>query len=200
MVLSELNLEEVTESSVMSVLYDVPADFTGTGDYILVLGSSVFGQERVEKAVQIYQRGQASKIIFSGGLGKDGTQPEALIMKEYAMKLGVPEDAILVETQSNNTVENIAATLLLLTKEGPIHRIKRILVVTNFPYVKRVMLTIPYYAPAWLSFGYCYEEMDVETLRNNAFLYEAGFREVRKMIRYAKEKAISDCEVCLPKD
>ena len=46
-------------------------------------------------------------------LGKSGKVPEAILMKEIAINLDVPEDAIIIEKQSNNTTENILCSLLI---------------------------------------------------------------------------------------
>lgn len=89
-------------------------------DCILVLGSH---DTRVgEYAADLFLKGYALYIIFSGGLGNltRGVfqKPEAEIFSEIAVKRGVPAEKILVETKSTNTGENIEFTKKLLEERG----------------------------------------------------------------------------------
>lgn len=64
----------------------------------------------------LYARGLAPKIVFSGGdttiIGRGPA--EAHEMKRLAMRLGVPEAAILIEDRSRTTYENAVETRRLL--------------------------------------------------------------------------------------
>jgi len=64
----------------------------------------------------LYTRGLAPKIVLSGGDAKIfGRGPhEALEMKHFALRVGVPEDAILVEDGSRTTHESAVETKRLL--------------------------------------------------------------------------------------
>jgi Uncharacterized conserved protein len=97
-------------------------------DCILVLGSH---DTRVaERGAELYLQGWAPLLVFSGGLGnftKDLWQEkEADLFAKIAIKMGVPQEAILVENRSSNTGENILFTQQLLKKKEPgsavIHR------------------------------------------------------------------------------
>ena len=64
-------------------------------DAIVVLAGSHTGN-RMEEAVRIFNKGMGKVIVFSGypyypGMGSD------IAMKQYAIKLGVPEDKIVTE-------------------------------------------------------------------------------------------------------
>lgn len=105
-------------------------------DCILVLGSR---DTRVaERGAQLYLEGWAPVILFSGGLGRltkeIWNRPEAEKFAEVAKKLGVPEEAILIEDKSTNTGENIEFSRRLLTKKG--FSPKKIIVVQK-PYMER---------------------------------------------------------------
>lgn len=88
-------------------------------DVIIVLGSGISdtgelhlkGVKRVEKAVEIYDRGVAPIILMSGGYSwhREDVPPitEAGAMKQLAVSLGVPEDAVLVEGRSRDTIGNL---------------------------------------------------------------------------------------------
>jgi uncharacterized SAM-binding protein YcdF (DUF218 family) len=69
--------------------------------------------DRMWMGAQLYRRGVAPKVIVSGGnvLGDYGGVPantEAAAMKRFLTDLGVPEEAIVSESRSVNTRDNIA--------------------------------------------------------------------------------------------
>lgn len=69
-------------------------------------------------AAELYLKGYASTIIFSGGYGRITKHiwdaPEAVRFAEIAETDGVPEDAIIIESASSNTGENITNTQRIL--------------------------------------------------------------------------------------
>lgn len=89
-------------------------------DAILVLCSHDI--RVAEKGAELFHDGWAPLVIFSGGLGtitKDlWNEPEANQFARVAIKLGVPEDKILIENRSTNTGQNILFTRRLLGEEG----------------------------------------------------------------------------------
>jgi uncharacterized SAM-binding protein YcdF (DUF218 family) len=66
---------------------------------------------RVDKAIWFYQeqkkRATPPKLILSGGKGSDELRSEAVAMAEYAMDKGIPQSDILLEDQSETTLQNI---------------------------------------------------------------------------------------------
>lgn len=105
-------------------------------DCILALGSH---DTRVaERAADLFLQNWAPLLIFSGGLGNftQGLwkEAEADLFAQIAMKMGVPENAILIENKSTNTGENILFTQRLL-KERNINPQSFILV--QKPYMER---------------------------------------------------------------
>lgn len=85
-------------------------------EYILVLGSG-FNPEtmepdkntakRVERAVKLQKEYPEIEIIFSGGLGDESKPSEALVMKDYAVSLGLADERWILEEEARNTIENI---------------------------------------------------------------------------------------------
>ncbi|MGR5131902.1 YdcF family protein [Vibrio alfacsensis] len=75
-----------------------------------------------EYAAKLYQQNLAPLIVFSGGEGRftDGLfeKSEAEAFAEIAKLAGVPSEAILVETQSSNSGENVRFTEQLLKEKG----------------------------------------------------------------------------------
>jgi uncharacterized SAM-binding protein YcdF (DUF218 family) len=64
----------------------------------------------------LYQRGYAPTLVLTGGDGRIfGTGPqEAFEMKQWAVRLGVPESATMIDTEARNTYENATGTKRLL--------------------------------------------------------------------------------------
>lgn len=82
---------------------------------IVVLGhaSTPFGlssrqKKRLDKALELMQRGDADLIITTGGIGlfNPSSPPLAHRMKDYLAKGGIAERQILIEDLSKNTREN----------------------------------------------------------------------------------------------
>ncbi len=105
-------------------------------DCIIVLGSH---DVRVaERGAELLLQDYAPLLVMSGGLGnltRDvWTRPEARIFKDVALKMGVPENKIIVEDTSSNTGENALFSMKLLG-ENNIFADKVILV--QKPYMER---------------------------------------------------------------
>lgn len=86
-------------------------------DGIIVFGSN---DPRVaEYAADLYHRGFAPWLLFSGGRGRmteHWAESEAAFFARCACDRGVPSDAILCETEAAHTGENIAFSRSLLEK------------------------------------------------------------------------------------
>ena len=111
-------------------------------DCIIGLGCEDLNIAKV--AVDLYFKGYADKIIFSGGLGKvtkgRWNEPEANKFAKYAIEKGVPKEKIYIENKSTNTGDNFRYTKELIKQEGL--NIKTCIVVCK-PYVeKRVEATL----------------------------------------------------------
>lgn len=75
-----------------------------------------------EHAANLYKQGYAPYILFSGGEGRftEGLfeKSEAETFAELAKASGVPEEAILLETKSSNSGENVRFSEQLLIDKG----------------------------------------------------------------------------------
>ena len=86
---------------------------------------------RAQKGIELYDQDLAPKIIFSGAALDDGPS-NATAMREQAIDDGVPERAILTDTDSQNTYQNAVNTKRLLEEIGA----HKIILVTS-PYHQR---------------------------------------------------------------
>ncbi len=105
-------------------------------DCILVLGSHDL--RVAERGAQLYLDGFAPLLLFSGGLGnftkETWTSSEADLFAEVAIRMGVPESAILRENKSTNTGENIQFTKKLLEQH---HLDPHEIILVQKPYMER---------------------------------------------------------------
>lgn len=88
-------------------------------DCIFALGSHDLRVARY--AVDLFLKGYAPYIIFSGGLGNLTRgmfkKTEAEIFAKIAFQAGVPKDKVIIENKSTNTGENIEFTIKLLKEK-----------------------------------------------------------------------------------
>ncbi len=103
-----------------------------------------------EYAAQLYHQKLATFIVFSGGTGRftEGVfdKSEAETFADIAREAGVPSEAILLETQSTNSGENVRFTEKLIKEKG-IHCDSIILV--QKPFMER--RAIATFEKQWLS-------------------------------------------------
>ena len=91
------------------------------------------------KAVEVYKKGLAKKVILLGGRGRltggiVGSESEAF--KKYLLAQDVPEKLILMEENSTNTGENIIEGLNLIKDDASA---KNISIITHGSHTRRVM-------------------------------------------------------------
>lgn len=199
MYLSQLQIENFTDDQLTKLLFHVGADDQKKADCIFVPGSSKAVDYKVPKAVSLYKAGRADTLLFSGGVAWDESmKPEAILMQERAVQYGVPQEAILTETQSLHTKENVLASLLILDRAFDLHHIKRILIVTSSIHTRRVLLTMKTYMPEWIS--YSLAPIDDRTTKETNWFKSPYSRkrvltEATKLVEYARIGAILDQDV-----
>jgi uncharacterized SAM-binding protein YcdF (DUF218 family) len=94
--------------------------------------------DRISTAVELYHFGIIDKILITSGSGRlmgDQTN-EADYTKEYLMRIGIPDTAIIVENQSKNTYENARETYKLLQSLYP-NEIPESLLITSPFHMRR---------------------------------------------------------------
>lgn len=95
-------------------------------DALIVLGARIYDdasptpalQRRLDLAYDLYTQGMAPLIITTGAQGDDEPMPEADAMRAYLIGRGIPEAAILAESNSYNTRENLQNAQALLHGRG----------------------------------------------------------------------------------
>jgi len=113
------------------------SDDAGEVDTVIVLGCGIWPDGRptlalamrLDKTVEYYRENPHIDIIVSGGQGSNEPYPEAVAMRDYLLRKGIPGDKILVEDKSTSTRENFEFSRRLMNV--PDGETRKIIFVTN---------------------------------------------------------------------
>lgn len=200
MLLSNFDEDNLSIDDINSILFSIPKDDLKTGDCIWVFCSRLFIDERLNVAVKLYKEKRAPFILFSGGKGKKGVVAEAKVMKEKAISLGIPEEAILTEEESYNTTENVLCSMLVLERKFLLQNIKRLIVVSSPFHIQRLSLIISRYMPRWIEYSFCYDEDSPTSYKNwlnDSVSKKRVEKEAKGIVYYAKNKYVDDKEILI---
>ncbi|MBS1911294.1 MAG: YdcF family protein [Bacteroidetes bacterium] len=119
------------------------SDYSRPADAIVVLGAKAYANgapsvplaDRVRTACDLYRRHLAPVLIFSGGDG-DGNIHETESMRNMAIRLGVPESAILLDRNGVNTQATVENTVPMFRSLGA----RRVMVVSHAYHLPRVKM------------------------------------------------------------
>lgn len=94
-------------------------------DYVIVLGARVRGakisnslKQRLDRAIEYSEEYPNTVLVLSGGKGPGEEISEARAMYEYLQYNGIPEDKLLIEDQSSDTVQNIEFSRTVIDPTG----------------------------------------------------------------------------------
>jgi uncharacterized SAM-binding protein YcdF (DUF218 family) len=111
------NLDQAAE-----ITHEAPADAIG------VFGAAEYDgrpspvyRARLDHARQLFNRGIAPLIVTLGGNGGDA-YTEGAVGREYLVGMGIPEPAIIAETESRNTEES-ARRIAVIARANGLHRL-----------------------------------------------------------------------------
>ncbi len=109
---------------------------------IIVYGAGLEGempgkalQKRLNTALQLYN---GSYIIVSGGQGDNEVRTESSAMKEYLCDRGIPEDKVIEEDRSRNTIDNINYSFEIIKEKG--FENYKVVSVSNAFHIPRIIL------------------------------------------------------------
>lgn len=118
-------------------------DQATAADVVIVLGAAAYDavpspvfKARIEHGLDLFRSGLAGKLIFTGGYGGGGARfAESQVARRYAMRAGVPEDAILIEATSQTTYQNLFEARRLMQEHG----LQRAIVVSDPLHMARAL-------------------------------------------------------------
>lgn len=201
MFVSNIKEEDLSIELVDRLLFQGLEDTGENADCIIVLGSMKAAKYRVPVAVQAYQAGRAGRILLCGGKLRDfpdGKYKEAEHMRQAALAFGVPEEDILLENKSQNTVENILFSLIELQRSFWLNRVHRVLLVTTAYHMRRSLAIARYLLPKHITVLPC-PANDTSTRRDNWMNTSVGVdrakSEAMKIVSSVNNGMIPDFEI-----
>jgi uncharacterized SAM-binding protein YcdF (DUF218 family) len=94
-------------------------------DLIVVLGAAEYRgrpspvfKARLDHALDLFRRGQAPRVLTTGGAGGDPFYTEGGVGRAYLVSNGVPSEAIIVEPEAESTVQSTAAAAEIMHRMG----------------------------------------------------------------------------------
>ena len=112
-------------------------------DVAIILGAATLDgevspvyRERINHGIWLYENGYVDYLILTGGIGKGNEMSDAHAAKQYAIKKGVPEQAILIEEKSTITEENLEHAKAIMDE----HSLDTAIIVSDPLHMKRAML------------------------------------------------------------
>lgn len=120
-----------------------PAAAPTQADAVIVLGAAAWGnkpspvfRERIRHAVDLYRSGDIRYLIFTGGSPHPDYPSEGDVGRLYALKQGVPDDAIVSEERSHSTWENLEYAQKFFASRD----IRTVIIVSDPLHLRRAML------------------------------------------------------------
>ena len=97
----------------LTILGDAGKQELHPADAIVVFGAAQYDgrpspvfKARLEHAQQLFRKGLAPVVITTGGAAADPKFSEGGVGHDYLMRKGVPESALIAETQASDTAES----------------------------------------------------------------------------------------------
>ncbi|WP_057879913.1 YdcF family protein [Companilactobacillus kimchiensis] len=114
-------------------------------DFLIVLGNKCMSSHvppilagRLDKAIELYSDTKTKpKIIVSGGKSSLKLDTEASLMRNYLLDAGIPEEMIIAETKSINTVQNLEFSAIKIRKIWQKDTRPRVIIVTSDYHIPR---------------------------------------------------------------
>ena len=198
---SEITAENLTSEIIDRLLFDGIDDDGEDVDCIIVLGSIKAFKYRVPVAAKAYFSGRSKKVMLCGGSIREfaeGQMSEAEHMRQYMLKLGVQENSIILENNSQNTIENILYALVELQRSMWLNHVSKILLVTTAYHMRRSLHIARYLFPNHIEIHACPAD-DTATRRDTWMNTNVGVKRVKdevfSIVNCVKNGVFPDFEI-----
>lgn len=133
-----MNINKITE-------YIFQSHSIKKSDVIFVFGTHF--NKPVEITTELFKKGCARYIMFSGGANKVTGQNEAQRMQKKAIEVGIPKENIILEDKSTNTLENVLFSKKIIDQKVGLKNIKVITLITKNYHARRALMTFKKHFP-----------------------------------------------------
>ena len=119
-------------------------------------------------------------------------------MRNTALRSGVPDESIILENTSSNTVENVRFALIELEKAFSTEKVSKVLLVTTAYHMRRSLAIARRFFPKHIDIIPC-PVNDTNTRRDNWMNTQAGVErakgEAMNIVNYVTNGVIPDFEL-----
>lgn len=109
----------------IQIVHTASLEETHPADAIVVFGAAEYSghpspvlRARLDHAFDLYERHLAPVVITTGGAASDPTFSEGGVGEEHLRKRGIPESALIAETQGSNTAESAQRVAVIMRANG----------------------------------------------------------------------------------
>ncbi len=141
---SEVELKELLAKSYAAkwaLICDKIQDNGQSGEIALLLGTRPQGAiERARAAARLYLQGRVRHIVASGGVSwehEGESLTEAELMARILRAEGVPDEAIILDTEARTTKENMICGTLAINRALGLKRVRHVIIVTTVTHMQR---------------------------------------------------------------
>jgi uncharacterized SAM-binding protein YcdF (DUF218 family) len=124
-----------------AVMHDAREQQLQAADAIVVFGAAEYDgrpspvfRARLDHAYDIFRKGLAPMVITTGGAAADPNYSEGGVGHDYLMRRGIPEMALIAETQASDTSESAQRVAVIMRA----NRLKTCLAVSDAYHVFRI--------------------------------------------------------------
>jgi uncharacterized SAM-binding protein YcdF (DUF218 family) len=128
----------VTGSRIVAAAGETPA---GKADAIVIFGAAQYAghpspvfKARLDHGYELFEQGLAPLVITTGGAGQDPEFSEGGVGRDYLLRRGVPEKALIAETQGSDTAQSAARVGNIMRVNG----MRRCIAVSDAYHVFRI--------------------------------------------------------------
>ena len=112
----------VTGSRIVRAAAEAPAN---KADVIVVFGAAEYAgrpspvyRARLDHGYELFQKGMAPVVITTGGSAQDPDFSEGGVGRDYLLRRGIPEQALIAETQGSDTAQSAARVANIMRTNG----------------------------------------------------------------------------------
>jgi len=112
----------ITGARIVRAAAEVPVH---QADAIVIFGAAEYSgrpspvfRARLDHGYELFQRGMAPVVITTGGAALDPEFSEGGVGRDYLLRRGVPEQALIAETQGSDTAQSAARVANIMRANG----------------------------------------------------------------------------------
>jgi uncharacterized SAM-binding protein YcdF (DUF218 family) len=111
----------IVASTVDTIVHDSRQQQLHPADAIIVFGAAEYDgrpspvfRARLDHANDLFRKGLAPVVITTGGAALDPNFSEGGVGRDYLMRKGIPESALIAETQASDTAESAERVAVIM--------------------------------------------------------------------------------------